>query len=566
MWVKILLLFFVFSFLFRSDTSFDQDLGRHLKLGEIIVNTWGIPKTNLFSYTNPNFPFVNTHWLFEVMVFEFNQTIGLQWMLILKIILILLSVWLTIKTIPKENRVLLLPIGFIFLHVLRERLELRPEIFSFLFTAITLYILEKFTSKQVSSDRGTNVLNIRLVFALPIIQLIWVNTHIYFFIGLMLQAIFILHLFYQKLRSHPRGAHTKFLNIIFMLSVIVSFINPNGLQGLLYPLNVSKNYGYTIVENQTLFFLENIKFSDPNFLFVKLSVAIIGLSIVVALIRRQFQLKNILLALSGVGLALMHVRSFPYLVFLSLPAVIQNFGVMPWKNLGRILTFITISLLLLETFFYFNGDYYKYRSDPHKPILKNVESYKSALDFVISHDLPNPIFNNFDIGSYILYRGYPKYQVYVDGRPEAYPKEFFQGEYIPSQADYNNFKKLDEFREFKTVIFSHTDQTPWGRTFIQNIVKDESWKLVYVDDFIIVSIKGGLASELRLNHVDLSTLSPANYKFTDYLPYLRIGLFLLSTGHTDSGTQFIQKAQQIFPQSPFINKMLGNPTSSYFIW
>ena len=213
MWAKILLLFFVFSFLFKTDLSFDQDLGRHIELGEIISKTLQIPKTNLFSYTNPDFPFINTHWLFEVITYWFSQTIGLQPFLILKVIIFLISVWLIIKDIKSP---LLLPIGFIFLHVLRERLELRPEIFSFLFTALTYYILEK---KQ------------KLIWILPIIQLLWINTHIYFFIGLFLQIVFLIY--YRK----------KILVLIFITSILVSLINPNGLTGFLYPLEVTKNYG-----------------------------------------------------------------------------------------------------------------------------------------------------------------------------------------------------------------------------------------------------------------------------------------------------------------------------------
>ncbi len=144
MWVKILLLFFVFSFLFRTDSSFNQDLGRHLKLGEIIWQTKSIPTTNLFSYTNPDFPFINTHWLFEVWAYLMGQTVGLQVFLFSKLIIFLVAVYLILKIIPEGNKALLLPIGFLFFHVLRERTELRPEIFSFLFTSLTLYILEKF--------------------------------------------------------------------------------------------------------------------------------------------------------------------------------------------------------------------------------------------------------------------------------------------------------------------------------------------------------------------------------------------------------------------------------------
>src|SRR3989338_815335 len=141
MWAKILLLFFVFSFLFRTDYSFDQDLGRHLRLGEIILQTKSVPLVNLFSYTYPDFPFFNSHWLFEVLVYLGQQTVGLQAILILKVIIFLTAVWLILKVIPK-NQYLLLPVSFIFLHTLRERPELRPEVFSFLFTALTIYILE----------------------------------------------------------------------------------------------------------------------------------------------------------------------------------------------------------------------------------------------------------------------------------------------------------------------------------------------------------------------------------------------------------------------------------------
>src|SRR3989338_6216077 len=87
----VFLLFFVFSFLFRSDLSF-----------------------------------------YQVLAYLGSISIGVQAMIILKVFIFLFSVWLTLKVLPRNNRILLLPIGFIFLHVLRERLEFRPEIFSFL--------------------------------------------------------------------------------------------------------------------------------------------------------------------------------------------------------------------------------------------------------------------------------------------------------------------------------------------------------------------------------------------------------------------------------------------------
>lgn len=535
MWIKILLLFFVFSFLFKSDHSLDQDLGRHIKLGEIITQTHQVPKVNLFSYTNPNFPFINTHWLFGVLAYFFSQTVGLQALLVLKIVIILTSVWLISKIIPKEKSVLLLPVGFIFLHVLRERAELRPEIFSFLFTALTIYILEKRN---------------RLTFLLPLIQLIWINTHIYFFIGLLLQTIYL------------TAKRTKLLAIILGLSIAISAINPNGLNGLVYPLNVNANYGYTIVENQTMFLLESINFKDPNFLFVKLSAFLIILSSAVAFASRKFELKNILLATVGLGLAFLNVRSFPYLVFISLPSVLANFPTFQFRGFIKALTFITIPFLILEAYFYLNGYYYRFNDQPVKPGLEFRESGKEALDFLISKDLPQPIFNNFDIGSYILYRSYPKYRVFVDGRPEAYPTQFFTGVYIPSQSDYKNFKEVEKIYGFKTIIFSHTDQTPWARTFLQNVLKDETWKLIYIDDFMLVLVKD--ARELPT--IDLAKLSPNSYSFNNHVSYLRLGLFLLSIQNIESGRQFVSKTLQLFPDDPIGNQLKGQPSKNIFFW
>lgn len=555
---KLLLIFFVFAVFFKTDTSFNQDLGRHIKLGEIITKTGSVPKINLFSYTNPDFPFINTHWLFEVLTYLASQTTGIYFLLILKLIVVLLSVWLILKIIPEENSALLLPIGFIFLHVLRERTELRPEILSFFFTALTIYILELYTSLR-------GVIATKVIFLLPLIQLIWINTHIYFFVGLVLQAIYLIQRIGAKLVHPPGGLRWHLLFFIFVASVLVSLLNPNGLSGILYPLNVSKNYGYTVVENQTMFWLESIGFQDQNFLFVKLAAGLIVLSLIITFIRRRFDIKSTLLALFGLALALLNVRSFPYLVFISLPAVIMSFGPIKKTKLTLFLSLITCFLLLYESFFYLNGNYYKYHDSIDTPGLRMEESGKGAMDFVLAKHLPGPIYNNFDIGSYIIYRGYPKYQVFVDGRPEAYPADFFQNIYIPTEYDYNKFKNLDQQYHFQTVIFSYLDQTPWGKAFLQEALKDQQWKLVYLDDFMLILVKSHVVTEKNLSVIDLSRLQAANYHYTNHLSYLRIGLFLLGNKYR-SGGSFIQKTLQIFPEDPIANSIIGNPISNNFFW
>ncbi|PJE69283.1 hypothetical protein COU96_00565, partial [Candidatus Shapirobacteria bacterium CG10_big_fil_rev_8_21_14_0_10_38_14] len=67
------IIFFLLGFLviflayFHQLDDFDQDLGRHIKLGEIIWQTKKVPVMNLFSYTHPDFPTLDHHWGSQVI-------------------------------------------------------------------------------------------------------------------------------------------------------------------------------------------------------------------------------------------------------------------------------------------------------------------------------------------------------------------------------------------------------------------------------------------------------------------------------------------------------------------
>lgn len=371
----LLLLFFAFSFFFRSDVSFDQDLGRHLKLGQIIVQTLQVPKINLFSYTNPGFPFINHHWLFEVIAYLGSIIIGVQALLEIKLIILLCVAFMSLVLAKRTKSALFIPISFLFLHLLRERTDLRPEIFSFLFTIITFYILDRFEKSES-----------KLIYLLPLISLIWVNTHIYFPVGIFLQLIFLASFLFQRFFQKNSKPETlkkiKILGAITGFSIIVSLLNPNLLNGALYPFTVFNNYGVDIVENQTVFTLINIGFPDQNFLFYYIAGFIVLASIYFSLWRKP-NLKNILLSLFGLGLASQSIRGFPYLVFISLPAVLQNFNYQKTNFATKITNLIVVILICAEAVFYFNGNYHLLTYLPNKASLTFDQDAKPAVDFLL---------------------------------------------------------------------------------------------------------------------------------------------------------------------------------------
>ena len=56
-----------------------------------------------------------------------------------------------------------------------------------------------------------------------------------------------------------------------------------------------------------------------------------------------------------------------------------------------------------------------------------------SAEFFKQNNIKGPVFNNYDIGSYLIYHLYLKEPEFVDNRPEAYSVDFFKKTYIPMQ-------------------------------------------------------------------------------------------------------------------------------------
>ena len=81
--------------------SFTEDLGRHLLLGRIISEQHAVPRTNLLTYTYPDFPFVNHHWLSEVFLYHAHRLVGLNGLIVWKAIM--LAGTLSLREIVNEQ-------------------------------------------------------------------------------------------------------------------------------------------------------------------------------------------------------------------------------------------------------------------------------------------------------------------------------------------------------------------------------------------------------------------------------------------------------------------------------
>ena len=84
-------------------TSINTDIGRHIKSGEIIWQTKNVPKTNLFSFTEPDHAFIDHHWLSQIIFYIVDRASGLDGLNILKSLLITAAFVFSVLAVYKKE-------------------------------------------------------------------------------------------------------------------------------------------------------------------------------------------------------------------------------------------------------------------------------------------------------------------------------------------------------------------------------------------------------------------------------------------------------------------------------
>jgi len=520
--VSFLIASLLFVGFFHPIISITQDLGRHFLLGDIILKTLNVPKTNLFSYTYPDFPFINLHWLSEVILFVVFKFIGFNGLLIFSTIIVAISFGLLFFKLFKKTDFLALSTGSIlYLLILFERTDIRPEIFSFLFLSVFLVILYKYREKYT-----------KWIFLLPLIEILWVNMHIYFIVGSGLLFFFLLENIILE-RKKPFSKKTKTLGVVFFLSFIASLINPNGITGAAYPLFFQQNYGYAIEENQNIFFLWQL-FQKQTIIFFALSSFLLLSSFLILL--KKTRLVDFFLSVFFTYLAASAIRNFPLFVFGTISAFVYNYSFILNKlsNNIRKLSYILLPIVLI--FLIFNVSVkmgFGFGVDP---------GATAGADFFLKNNLQNPLFNNFDIGSYLDYRFYPKVRVFIDSRPGEYPADFFKNTYIPMQFDENVFSSVDKRYSFNSIFFSYLDQTPWANSFLYKIIRNPKWKIVYIDNYSIILIKDNMQNKRLIAKygMDINNLSFSNLD-NNFFSLIKAVIFLNKAGLKDQEIKMYEK-------------------------
>lgn len=255
----------VLAFLLACRGFIDPDFWWHLKSGEWILQHRQVPDLDPFTYASADRPWIDLHWLFQCLIAEVHAFGGIRGVVVFHALVAAASIGIGVAgRNPGSAGVIVTLCWLPALLVAANRFLIRPELLSLLYLAVFLAVLSRLDDRP------------RLVWILPFVQLLWVNSHGLFIFGPIVLGLWLAARVAQagaSPQSDPSGTPDrrswwKSIGLVAVLVGIVCLLNPYGLRGALFPLELyakvtsgDNPYKQRIWEFQTpaVYFLSEIR-------------------------------------------------------------------------------------------------------------------------------------------------------------------------------------------------------------------------------------------------------------------------------------------------------------------
>jgi hypothetical protein len=392
----------------------DPDFWWHLRTGQYIVQTHSVPHHDLFSYTRAGQPWITHEWLSEVIMYLLYRLGG--WValsagfgLVIAAAFLLTYVRCAGRPYIAAATVLLGAIAT------ASAWGVRPQMFSLLCTAVVLLLL----------DQGGAGNRRRLWWILPL-MLLWLNLHAGFALGLALMLLtwagWVIEASLGQRAWSVVKPRLRTLGLVFLASLAVIPLNPSGWKLYGYPLDTlrSRTMQAYIVE-----------WNSPNFHdhdFLPLLAFVLVLVIALATSPRKPRATAVVLLLATAYGALNSMRHIPIFVLVAAP-VLADLGQgwieqRDWSSLlqpAAATTGVKSALNLLLVAFMLGFVLVRVALVvKRQPQLEAKQFPSAATEFLAVHHPAAPLFNYYDWGGYFIWKLFPHYRVFIDGRADLY--------------------------------------------------------------------------------------------------------------------------------------------------
>ena len=486
--VFFFLSFVTLSLLAPTKLLLDCDTGYHIRIGEFILNTFSIPRYDIFSFIDPPPRWIAFEWLSEVIMALVYKWGELTAVVIFFAFCISLTYYFLFKILQKDKFNIVI-VAFITLLVIAAssiHWLARPHILSMLMLLAWYHILDLYQYKDKN-----------YLYALPILMLLWANLHGAFMIGLVLLGIYIAgnvaKFFFSP--SPERDVHKskiKALLLTLILSLIFSLINPNGYHTILLP--------YELLSSK--FIINHIgEFQSPNFHELDLlpfEILVLFTILILSVSRKKLNAIEILLTLFFINIAFYSVRNIPLFAIVMAPIlakqsqqllnehhnkftkflIIRDMNISGIDSSAKGCLWIILPVIAVWAFLLFGFIEYHF-DEKIKPV--------AAVEFLKKEQIQGHMYNEYEFGDYVIYSASPQYRVFIDGRADMYGIERLKEYYRINKLNPDWEELLNKYQI--NFIFFNTDTL-----FSKYLAERKDWSLIYSDKVASIFVRNDAAN------------------------------------------------------------------------
>src|SRR6266481_4342871 len=482
----------------------DSDVWYHLAAGRWLAASWRWPTTNTFAYTTPLHPWVDVHWVFQLLLYASWLVAGSAGAILLSTLLVLATVAVVYvdarRFAPPALVALLLAVA---LHLASPRLVPRPELLAFLLIAVFLHLLDGYPRSG------------RALYGLVPLQVVWMNAHGTVPIGVVLVGCYWLGATLALLPL-PKGwraasgctpAEWRRSTLVLGLVTLACFATPWGVAGALLPLDLLPAVtGGSQLSSRIGEFRPPFQggYALPlAYTWVAL-LAVTAVSFLMNL--RRVHLGRFFAALVFGYLSTLALRNVPLFAWVAVPATAANIGdVLAARRTRRVSSraddgrhpdphgtwvsplltragdgavalaavLLIASVVTNRLAHFLDGEHELGLgiSLQHAPV--------DAVRFADEVDIHGRPFNDFVSGGYLAWTRFPQDRIFIDGRTQAYPDDFFRF-YFSVIDDPNRWPEVVARFAPDYALLNHV----WANRFplVRYLSAGHGWTLVYYDE------------------------------------------------------------------------------------
>jgi len=455
----------------------DGDTGWHIRTGDWILQNRSVPTTDLFTFTRAGDPWFAWEWLSDLLMSLVHQHWGLAGVAVLAGCAILCTVMVLFQHMLRRGAnvvvafgVLLLAVGASSIHYLA-----RPHVFTLLLMAVSLWMVERDRRREGA-----------FIWLLVPLSAVWINLHGGFFaVPLSLAALaagFGIEAWLDTPQRAAKWASSRRYAALTAATCAASILNPYGIKLHLHVARyLTSDWIRDAIE----------EFQSPSFRsesLLRFEVLLFAALLLAGWLLSRKQVADAALVLLWGHLALGSVRHVPIFAIVAAPLVAVEVSRLweGWVSRGsprsvwRILW--TLGSDLGASFRRFSLWAFAVAG----AVLLLTPADRWPKDFpdasfpvsIVQKESPRLIggrvFTTDQWGDYLIYRGWPRQKVFIDGRSDFYGAAF-GGEYLTLRNGQRGWEKV--FRKYDVNVAL----IPMDWPLVSLLDKDPGWRQVRED-------------------------------------------------------------------------------------